>query len=498
VFNKSRPTRWLALGVAALAAAAAITVPYQVGALPRAYGAASANSSASRVDRRGELVSAEHLRTLTAAQAAAELASDRFDPGTVRYGVDTWRLVYRTIDPQGRPTIASGLLVLPRNHARRLRTVSFTHGTELFKGDAPSVARDVWGQAPAITYASAGFAAVAPDYLGLGVGPGPHPWHDVPSETTASLDMLRAARRFVPRTGRALEREVLVTGFSQGASAAMGLARALQAGADRWFRLAAVAPISGAYDFRRVELPALLDGQLPPKVAVIYIAYLLVAWNRLHHLYDSPAEVFKAPYDATIEELFDNQHTGQQVVAATPDDLGHLLTSHAVELLRNPTGQFAAALRVADSVCTDWTPRVPIRLYVAAADEQAPTANSDHCQAALRSHGVQAPIIDVGAVGHLDSNRLGTAATVRWFLQLGWQARVSHLRARDDAPRWRPVRSVIASGLTSTYGQLLAGLTLGRTAQITRTPRGRNSPREGSSLAETLDPSNQPHMPQST
>jgi hypothetical protein len=101
VFNKSRPTRWLALGVAALAAAAAITVPYQVGALPRAYGAASANSSASRVDRRGELVSAEHLRTLTAAQAAAELASDRFDPGTVRYGVDTWRLVYRTIDPPG-------------------------------------------------------------------------------------------------------------------------------------------------------------------------------------------------------------------------------------------------------------------------------------------------------------------------------------------------------------------------------------------------------------
>ena len=111
---------------------------------------------------------------------------------------------------------------------------------------------------------------------------------------------------------------MLVTGFSQGASAAMGLARALQAGADRWFRLAAVAPISGAYDFRDVQLPAILNGQLPPKVAVIYATYLLVAWNRLHHLYDSPTEVFQAPYDSTIEQLFDNQHTGQQVVAATP------------------------------------------------------------------------------------------------------------------------------------------------------------------------------------
>jgi hypothetical protein len=31
---------------------------------------------------------------------------------------------------------------------------------------------------------------------------------------------------------------------------------------------------------------------------------------------------------------------------------------------------------------------------------------------------VDAPLIDVGPVGHLDSNRLGTAATVRWFSQL--------------------------------------------------------------------------------
>lgn len=415
----TRLTGRLALGVVAVATVAATTMPSSLAALPRAYGAPTANPSASRADHRGELVSAEHLRTLSAAQAAAELASDRFDPGTVRHGVDTWRLVYRTIDPWGRPTIASGLLVLPRNQARRLRTVSFTHGTELFKGDAPSVAQDVWGSAPAIIYASAGFAAVAPDYLGLGVGPGTHPWMDLPSETTASLDMLRAARGLVAGTGRQLGREVLVTGFSQGASAAMGLARALQAGADRWFRLAAVAPISGAYDFRDVQLPAILDGQLPPKVAVIYASLLLVAWNRLHHLYDSPAEVFQAPYDSTIEQLFDNQHTGQQVVIGTPDDISQLLTPHGFEVLRNPTGQLAAALRVADGVCTDWTPRTPIRLYLATADEQAPNANTYHCQAALRSHGVQAPIVNVGDVDHLDSNRLGTAATVRWFLRLG-------------------------------------------------------------------------------
>jgi hypothetical protein len=415
--DKAKLTGRLAVGVAALATAAAMTMPSQLGVLSRAYGVTSANGPVAQVDRRGALVSAEHLRTLSATQAAAELASDRFDPGMIRFGVDTYRLVYRTIDPQGRPTIASGLLVLPRNHAGRLRTVSFTHGTELFKGDAPSVAQDVWGSAPTITYASAGFAAVAPDYLGLGVGPGPHPWMDVPSETTASLDMLRAARQFVPRAGRALEREVLVTGFSQGASAAMGLARALQTGADRWFRLAAIAPISGAYDMEHAELPALLNGELNPKASVVYIALLLVSWDRLHDLYDSPAEVFQPPYDGTLEQLLDSQHTGLEVVVGTPEDVSQLLTPHAVEMLRHPTGRLAAALRVADSTC-DWTPRVPVQLYMATADEQAANANSYHCQAALRSRGVDAPLVSVGGVDHLDSNRLGTAATVRWFSRL--------------------------------------------------------------------------------
>lgn len=65
--------------------------------------------------------------------------------------------------------------------------VSFTHGTEVFRGDAPSMSPAGFEPGPAYTYASAGFAVSDPDYLGLGTGPGLHPWMDVPSETTASL-----------------------------------------------------------------------------------------------------------------------------------------------------------------------------------------------------------------------------------------------------------------------------------------------------------------------
>ncbi|MFF0739174.1 alpha/beta hydrolase family protein [Streptomyces sp. NPDC004111] len=373
---------------------------------------------------RGTLVSAEKLYTLANPKAvAAELTGAGFAADAVRHGVVAYRLVYRTVDPHGRPTTASGLLVLPLNSERRLRAVSFAHGTGSHKDDSPSMRRGAFVSAPVIAHASAGAAGVAPDYLGMGKGPGPHPWMDIGSETTASLDMLRAARAFAPRTGRVLERKVMVTGFSQGASAALGLGRALQAGEDRWFELGALAPVSGAYDFGGTELPALLKGSLEPKSSVLYAAYTLVAFQRLHHLYDDPGEVFRAPYDSTVEALFDGAHTGEQLMKGTPGTLDELLTPHGRNLLAHPTGPLAAALRTTDAVCTDWAPRAPVRLYRATDDEQAVTANTDQCRTALLRNGVDAPVVDLGAVDHHGSRHLGsnvaaTSAIVHWFGEL--------------------------------------------------------------------------------
>ncbi len=175
----------------------------------------------------------------------SELTGDGFDASSVRYGIRSYRLVYRTVDPFGRPTTASGLMVLPDRGARQLSVVSYDHGTATYRGDAPSESPTGSGSAPAYTFASAGFAAAAPDYLGLGTGPGLHPYLDLPSETTATLDMLRAVRRYEAGHGVTLHRDVLATGFSQDASAALGLGRALAhaptptSGSARWPRSAA-------------------------------------------------------------------------------------------------------------------------------------------------------------------------------------------------------------------------------------------------------------------
>ncbi|RII15327.1 Secretory lipase [Streptomyces sp. YIM 130001] len=382
---------------------------------------------------RGALVSAERLYTLDGrTESAAELKKAGFDPAVARHGVDAYRLVYRTVDTAGRPTTASGLLALPRTPRGHgpLHAVSFTHGTGVHPSDAPSMQRAEFVSAAPVSYASAGFAAVAPDYLGMGTGPGVHPWMDVPSETSASLDMLRAARAFTPRTGHTLERDVMVTGFSQGASAALGLARALQAGEDRWFRAGALAPVSGAYDFGGTQLPATLDPErVAPKYAVVYAAYILVSVQRLHGgVYDDPGALFHAKYAGIVEELFDGSHTGPEMMDALPDTPGQLLTARGLDLIEHPTGRFADVLREAGTVCTDWAPRMPTRLYRATGDEQAVVENTDWCGAGLRANGADAPVVDLGPVDHdgsrhLGSSRAATAATVDWFRELAGAGR---------------------------------------------------------------------------
>lgn len=424
----------VAVITAGLAAAGVVAASAALATAPASAAPSTAVAAqAPATGHRGALVSVTPLRTLRdRAAVRAELNSDGFSARSAHYGVRTYRLVYRTVSAAGRPTTASGLLAVPIGGPRRLTAVSFTHGTEVYRGDAPSRQKHGFEPAPAYTYASAGFATADPDYLGMGTGPGLHPFLDVPSETTAALDMLRAARSYVTRHGYTLRRRVLVTGFSQGASAALGLGRALQGGADRWFRLGALAPVSGPYDLQHVELPAVLDGELirlnpnprlGAKYSVIYAAYTLVGFNRVHPIKGMPGRIFRFPYAGTIQELFDGNHTGKQVLAGTPATLGKLLTPYGFALLRHPRGGLLKALRIADSVCTNWAPAAPARLYLATRDEQGVNANTWHCQAGFAARHAMVPVINLGKPDyqgsrHLGSNVAGTARIVRWFLRL--------------------------------------------------------------------------------
>ncbi|RZQ59998.1 alpha/beta hydrolase family protein [Amycolatopsis suaedae] len=363
---------------------------------------------------RGELLSTVDLGGLTAEELTGKLAKGPLAGQRAEHGVDSYRVTYRTIDPHGKATTASGLVVLPRTTQRRLDVVSYLHGTRASRHDVASV-QDNLDRTSALLLAAAGDVVTAPDYLGLGTGPGKHPYMHTASETTASVDLLRAARELTRRKGVWLDPRVRVTGFSQGGKAAMAVGRALRSGADRHFRLGALAPIAGPYDIEHAELPGIFDGRVNPRSAMFYLAYYTVSMNRLYPIYRDPAEVFREPYAAVVEKLFDNETSERQIMEALPATPAELFTESFMARLRAPSGVLLRVIRDTDGTCADWRPGVPVLLFAGRNDTDVPFANAENCAADLRSSGAPARVMDAGAVDHFGSWFRSLPKVRDWF-----------------------------------------------------------------------------------
>lgn len=129
----------------------------------------------------------------------------------------------------GTPQRASGALFVPpgRAPAGGWPIMAYDHGTSgLGPGcGGQSAATSTPGQQDdnrVVRYfLDEGFAVVAPDYLGLGrFRTGPHPYLELSTEATATIDLVRAARASHPE----LSRSWAVIGGSQGGQAALGAA----------------------------------------------------------------------------------------------------------------------------------------------------------------------------------------------------------------------------------------------------------------------------------
>jgi hypothetical protein len=111
------------------------------------------------------------------------------------YDVELYKVDYNTIDPLGNPTLASGLIEVPKDSTKLFPLFSWQHGTTLKKTDAPSNFNE--DAKVGLTFATDGYIVACPDYLGLGDGPKLHPYMHAKSEATAVIDMLRATRLLI-------------------------------------------------------------------------------------------------------------------------------------------------------------------------------------------------------------------------------------------------------------------------------------------------------------
>lgn len=338
---------------------------------------------------RGRLLSDEVLGAYLPLQIKAllKLVDVDFEP---QLGVEIHRLTYETTDPFGNRTVASGALVLPQGVPQAIPLVSYQHGTLAARAEAPSQAGGLELMI-GVAFASVGYAASLPDYLGLGVSTIRHPYHHAKSEATAAVDMLRAARYFCAANSRPLNDQLFLFGYSQGGHATLALLRELETFLPVEFPVTAAAPMAGAYDLAGATVEDILSGRRVPNP--YYFALLLAAYQDIYRFADSLEDLLVEPWRTTVPPLLDGEHSGGEINAAMPKEVLDALRPEIVAALQtNPDHPFRQAL-AANSLLS-WTPVSPLRLYHCSGDQDVVFANAVAARDAFLSRGASVELVE--------------------------------------------------------------------------------------------------------
>lgn len=192
------------------------------------------------------------------------------------FEVDLYRIKYNTKNTKGESTVASGLVCLPDIKNQGYPLLVYCHGTVGSAKEVPSYL-SFENILPSI-YTALGFISIAPDYLGLGDNEGIHPYVHAASEASASADMMTASLEFLNEQGYKTNKDVFISGYSQGGHAGMALHRSLETD-NKGFSLKAAAHLSGPYSISESMKELLLSDKeytLPAYAANVGLSYNLV------------------------------------------------------------------------------------------------------------------------------------------------------------------------------------------------------------------------------
>lgn len=331
--------------------------------------------------QRGSIVDATPVASLSPAQIMQTLMPN-MDPGAFaltdlftykNYSVNAVKVIYNTIDGKGNPTFASGVVFLPVVSSTTFMPVfSYLHGTLTRDLDAPSY---LMGLESAIGWIMAmdGYISVLPDYLGLGDGPGFHPYQHAGSEATASIDMLTAAMLLCESTLTKPNGDLYLSGYSQGAHAALATQSEIQKNPLPGLTLRKTVAGSGAYSLSAVQKKYIFDHPEYPSPS--FLPYLLLGYQEVYgNLYSDIGQVFTSTYQS-IPALFNGLQTVDQINAQLPALWKTMFVpAYLWNIQYNYFHPVNSALRKNDVI--NWKPKSDLHLYYCTCDELVAVENS--------------------------------------------------------------------------------------------------------------------------
>lgn len=349
------------------------------------------------------LVSATEIEDFDIPETETYLAANGVPVGIVEItnGVKAYKIVYNTVSYDSSATTATGVVFVPQNVGTCPKPIlSYDHGTMMRKTDAPSYQTGEY--VIGIVFSGTGYIVTMPDYLGLGDGPGFHPYHHAHSEATATVDMIRAAKEFMDANSIAYSDQLFLTGYSQGGHASMATHKLIQTTSlNSIMPVTASAPLSGAYDMANVQAEVITRDSVYD--APGYLPFIIFGLNMVYNMYSDYSDIFRAPYNTVLPPIMNGSNSLGYVESFIPDTPNAILRTDMLnDFETNPNHIFRNVLR--ENSLYNWVPTAPVMLGYCTGDNLVTFRNAIVCRDSMIARGATSVIaVDVNtAAQHQD------------------------------------------------------------------------------------------------
>lgn len=303
----------------------------------------------------------------------------------VRNDVDIYEVVYKMPWIDGTMINASGVYFVPVGMTKPVPRLVYNHGTII---KPPRNGFDYNGESQiSLMFSTDGYAVLAPDYVGLGLGEKQHLYVHASSEADAGIYFMKAAEEINKEIGLSFNDQLFISGYSQGGHAAMALHRKLQNEYKDTYPVTASSPMSGPYDLAGEQSTVMFREYPQPH----YLPYLLIGYNTAYDIF--PVEdfynVFAEPYDTLIPWMFTSKKHGvgdiNSMLPSVPKDM--VKPEFIDQYQTDP--DFALRKELVKNSVFDWKPESPVQICYCKGDEEVLYTNALVAHKTMKENGAE-------------------------------------------------------------------------------------------------------------
>lgn len=324
-----------------------------------------------------------------------------------QYDCDYFKVTYKSKDAKGNLDTLSALLAIPVEDVSNTYPLLFyEHGTSSCKECVPSRFPNPEGEEgyAGIFFASLGYVALLPDYVGMGDGSGFQSYvHDTTS-FTASVDLLNAFKTWAPDNNIIINDQLFITGYSQGGYSSMSFHKEMQ---NKYgpSSVTAAAHNSGPYSLSGVMRDLVINDSVYSSPA--YIPNTVLGLNEVYEMYSNLDEFFKPEFINVVQKYYNGEISlfllNQNLILTLNSLYGEAIANKMIinsvmdEFINNPDYIINKVLR--DNDVFDWTPESPTRLFYCKADDQVPYKNAIEAINKMYSNGADQQLVQAIDLG---------------------------------------------------------------------------------------------------